>query len=887
MKISKYINVDDNILIEYIYDDSNLIGEAYNILYNTQTGIKCFVSSEEPRPAPRGFKRTNNDLYNQLYLINYVQNKYAKVPLTSLPDKIDTTLAPFLQLRNFATSIPIRYDTIKVHVPVDYVFEDHKGFYLRVYTYDYNNKTEVELSNFHFNITDILQNYKLEYSSPILYLNSKQWGKYVEIKVPAVTKVSDQRIRNIPRANSINFNLSPAGVGLSKTAPVSMDFHFINRITSVNGNYFYDLSPKKTVVVPQTPEFEKLGVKIEESTQGDFFLVYGTYNGTLGDFETFIEDQYYEGNRYYVQFIMEIFERNVKTKTTSFIVKENFGEEVEYRPILKFSSTTAVIDVTMRLINSVDSTTIERKASYGLLQGGGAKMGSEPNTRLNTANGSGGAGDISKYARYLRKMNLLKATKQGVFYIKSSKVANAESNSNNVKSIINFRKIPFVLFSMNYYLLANDVNFTNNNINHLANLKSIVYITPYDNFVKVRVIGTDYIEEISLQLETYTNIKMSIKSDQKTLTFDLYKDSPDNVFSEGRLVFKVPQDKYSEIKTLYNSGFNTFYINGTDSSGVKRAIYTSFYIPWDTPANLNKLASEYELQQINAQALNQSTLIPPDPTTAVNAAIDEGTNVPTTTNTDPAVQAPVQPEVSMMFNPRWENDLKSLEVAIGNRNNWTLPLRRDFLITISEIPQLGITPESKSKQFEAIENKDSMVESIQSINDRKIDLIFGYFKGLDLNPKDFVSYWFLDQQAFGTNLPKTASPLQKDLLNYINTGLSQQPNEMGMGLPEKEVVVGEFLPTPQQYKQLVAAKIAEDKAFNMDKVLNGQVARPTKSITNQDKSQIFYSPEQLLKPATPKSPTNVEGNAGRLGTNVQGSAGRRSPNIEGSEGRSS
>jgi hypothetical protein len=36
MKVSKYFNIDPNILIEYIYDDSNLIGEPYNILYNTK-----------------------------------------------------------------------------------------------------------------------------------------------------------------------------------------------------------------------------------------------------------------------------------------------------------------------------------------------------------------------------------------------------------------------------------------------------------------------------------------------------------------------------------------------------------------------------------------------------------------------------------------------------------------------------------------------------------------------------------------------------------------------------------------------------------------------------------------------------------------------------------
>ena len=56
------------------------------------------------------------------------------------------------------------------------------------------------------------------------------------------------------------------------------------------------------MVVPQTPEFEKLGVKIEESTQGDFFLIYGTYNGNIAEYENFIDESYYAGNRYYAEF---------------------------------------------------------------------------------------------------------------------------------------------------------------------------------------------------------------------------------------------------------------------------------------------------------------------------------------------------------------------------------------------------------------------------------------------------------------------------------------------------------------------------------------------------------------------------------------------------------
>lgn len=846
MKISKYINIDENILIEYIHDDSNLIGEPYNILYNTQTGLKCFVSSDEVRPSLRGMKKTNNDLYNQLYLINYVQNKFAQIPLSILPNNVDNDLAPFLQLRNFATSIPIRYDKIKVHIPVDYVFEGKKGFYLRIYTLSFDNNTQVELSNFYFDITDVEKSFQLDYSSPILYINSRQWGKYVELQIPSVTKISDQRIRNIPRANSINFNLSPAGTGLSKTAPVFMDFHYIERINNVNGKRFFDLSPKKTVVVPQTPDFEKLGVIIEESQQGDFFLIYGTYNGTLGDFENFIEDQYYEGNRYYVEYLVEIFERNVLVKSTTFIVKEEFGEEIEYRPILKFTTTTAVIDVTMRLVNFVDGTSIQRKASYGLLQGGGAKMGSEPNERLKTANGSGGAGDISKYARYLRKINLQKAKKQDVFYIKSSQMASAETNTNNAKAVLNFRKIPFILFSMNYYLLDSDLNFRSGGINYQANNRSLVYITPFDNFIKVKIIQTNYFQELVYNLETLQNIRFTIRSDQKNLNFELYKDSPDNVYSEGRLVFKVPQEKYSEIKAIYQSGFNNFYINGVDSSGVKKVIYTSFFMPWDCPDNLNKLQLDYESYQITSQSAIEANQVPIDPSASVNDAIDQNTNIPTSTNTEPLVISDVSPNPDL-FNPRWRSPIEAYRIAVGNRNTFSMPLMRDLLIAVTPITQLEIQPQSKKQQSEALGDPNLLESVMKTTNDQKLELILGYFKGLNLNPLTFVEFWF--QPDDGSPLSKMS--IQKDLLNYIKTGLERPDTKTIIGLPEREVQIGEYLPTAQQLKSLeINSKVAQ-KNLNIDQVISK--AMTGKTVANEDKKEIFYSPDQKIQATQVKS----------------------------------
>jgi hypothetical protein len=70
-------------------------------------------------------------------------------------------------------------------------------------------------------------------------------------------------------------------------------------------------SPIKTTI-PQTPEYEKLGLKIENSANGDFFEIYGTYNGTISEFKKFIDNAYYTNNRYYVNYTITVYEQNIR-----------------------------------------------------------------------------------------------------------------------------------------------------------------------------------------------------------------------------------------------------------------------------------------------------------------------------------------------------------------------------------------------------------------------------------------------------------------------------------------------------------------------------------------------------------------------------------------------
>lgn len=784
MKISKYFNIDKNILIEYIYDKENLIGEPYNILYNSKLGIKSFISADEIRPPVRGFKKTNNDLYNQLYRIDTIKQRYAKLPLLSTPNSIDSDNYSFLQLRNFPISIPVRYDTIKIHMPVNWTFDDRKGFYLRVFTYDLNNNNIIELSNFYFNISDIEQYYKLEYSSPVLNINEQQWGKYVSIQIPSTSKIAEQRSFNVTKENSINFNLSN-GLGLSKNSPVFIDFQFIENIETINNIEYFDVSSKVSIVVPQKPEFEKLGVKVEESQQGDFFIIYGTYNGTINEFNKFIEDSFYDGNRYYVEYKIEQFEKNIKTKTIVFPVTESFNEPIEYRPVFKLTTTTAIIDVTMKIIDSVDGTFIERKASYGLLQGGGAKMGMEFNPRLNTGIQNIGAGDISKYARSLSKINLLKVLSTEVINFKSSISINTSENIFNEVPIIKLERLSFNLFSSNYYFITSDKSLNIGGINYIANNKSLITIYPFDNVLKFKIIKKSETDEIPFDLTIFDTVKMVIKSDTKDASFEIYRDSDENDLEIGIIVFKITNGKYQMLKKINNSGYNIFYLVGKDEFNNNKVIYSGYFDIWDSFSNITSIENNFN--NIQSQIADPQSIVPiveELPIIEEEEVKEKGVN--TTTIDTVSLNEIKTPTISLTFNPRWRVDKSAILISTTLENYKNVLDIRSIEIYLFEIGFLNKVKRSNQNDSNVLDN----------LNSKKIEYLLGYLKGINVRPI-LNNITKLFENSF----------IKDDINDYVNVGVLRFTSKKGKAYRESDVSIGEFLPDKKVINSIRASEI--------------------------------------------------------------------------------
>ena len=605
MKISKFAKVSRDVLLEYTYNDGNLISEPYKIIVNVKDGINSFISGDT--------SATNNIVTNQLFRIDAVTNKFGKV---------DTTQYSFLQTPNYSSGIPVRYDVIKLHLPINYTFGEYIGAYIKVYAYGYDNKNLFEISNFYFDISNIDQSNILGYTSPPLFFQEKLWGKNIQIEIPAVSEISAQRVSGRAKENSINSNLTN-GLGLSQTAPIFIDFYFISKSQKINNVTTYLLTSKSTLTVPQTPEFEQLGLKIDHSVNGDFFEIYGTYNNNISEFKSFIDNSVEIGNRYYVEYSISLYEQNIKGKTQKILVTTDFNEKVEYRPIIKYSTTTAIIDVEMRLIDAVDESYIVRRASYGMLQD-----------------------EVSKYSLSLSKINLRNASKPKIYNTRSGSAFGtgfddfvsrlfgdgtesatslptttaAAGNGSGIN--VQIVKVPFpVMINMNN-ILAKSENAIYQKNKYFGLGKLLITIYPFDNVVGF-LIAVDYTEtgdesgaKISyLDMSSMTDINLEFKDSNTSVSIPIYREAENNLTS-GKVYFKIPKNKINDIRKIFTNNINVFYIT-TTTDDVTTVIYTGLFRIYDSNININNLNENIT----NISPVGEEPRIIDDPNTKKETAI--------------------------------------------------------------------------------------------------------------------------------------------------------------------------------------------------------------------------------------------------------------------------
>lgn len=553
---SKFIQINKDVLLEYIYDSSNLISETYKVLVNTIANTRSFISSDT--------SATKNTQDNTLFILDRISNKYGLV---------NTTKYPFLQTINYANSLPIRYDKVRLYFPALYDFNQYQGFQLSIYAKDRLNNN-VYLTDFFYDKTNPSTISLIDFANPSIRFAEKEWINYIEINIPSAFAVANQLSGSNPAPNSINSNLTNA-VGLSTTSPILIDFSFIQLSQTINATTTYLLEAPIQTSVPLSPDFETISVMIEESTNGDFFEIYGTYNSSLADFNKFINDSFLAGKRYVVEYVISLYQENIKSRPQVRRVTSDFNLKEEYRPIIKLSTTTAIIEVEMRLIDLVDDSTITRRATFGLLPY-----------------------QVSKYSTNLTKIQVQNANSPIIYNKKVTNILSPTQVSNKSNVIIEQIQVPFPVMIDKYNVVAksNSVQTNSDLFYGIGKLQIIVY--PFDNIVKFVVQqSVDASSKIPFDFTSAGTIKLVFKNAQLNVECLLLNNNPELDLKNGVVIFKINNNQISDIRKIYQSGVNPFYIN-ISSNGVTTVVYSGTFIMYDAVNNLEQI-NNAQIEQVN------------------------------------------------------------------------------------------------------------------------------------------------------------------------------------------------------------------------------------------------------------------------------------------------
>lgn len=523
------MKINTNVLMEWTFDSQNNIAESYKVITNLNENKKrSFLSTTN-----------NNNINRNLFLLDSVLRKYTN---------INTSKYNFLQYQDYNTA-PIPYDKVKLYLPTNYnfVLNDYVGLYVKIYTYDYYNEKVFELSNIFFDATTNSGLTKL--STPFLY-DEQEWGKYYEFSIPSLDYVSNQRtISNEVNSvlnNTINDNLS-LGIGLSQTSPIFVDFQYLVSKETVLGSTYYYSSESYRTSFSKTPEYNTLAVSIVESTEGDFFEIYGTYGASNENLDNFIREMENKGRSMRIEYDIYLYEENIQTNIQTVVVTGNgpngdYTKKILYRPVLTFSNTTAAIKVVMRVIDLVDLSTIERTSTLGMNS------------------------NIQKYGKKLISLNIQNLTKLKIYNAKPDEIVLGKDYlSGNVTSEIIKVNSP-QLIEVGKIIVNSSASSSTNSEYKTMGLLNIV-ITPFDNIIQFRLASLASTSSSASQLEIYdlskilnnAELLLIFKSDTETIEKSIYKEAV-NDYINGIVNFKILENDITVLKSIYTKGFTNFYL---------------------------------------------------------------------------------------------------------------------------------------------------------------------------------------------------------------------------------------------------------------------------------------------------------------------------------------
>lgn len=381
MESSKFIQLSNSILVEYVYiDQTNPGPNTFNtgsfpieIMQDGYTDGSYFFN-DDTVSATMGNQRDisavpiNKDKSQYVYLDTSIGVPY---------NDFDPEFTPSSQLGQvFSPNIGVEYDRIRVHFIAGFSFDGFDGVIFDVTTQG-RNGNDVVLSSINFLKTDTPV-----FNPDPLLIADKLYSTYIEWRLPSLYYMTQSF--STSNSNTLAYKLTN-GIGFVTTPTLTIRALGILNTQTVNAYSFYEIREINAYTILNRDIYDFLYASVIESPVGDYFELTGLVNGS--SLSNLIAELNSAGGNYVLFHEITLSEQIgvnfIQTNNQIVSQTTDFDTPILYRPIVLNSGIAAsfAINYVLRLYNRSDNSQIIK------------------NARLTSF-------DVKKYGRRLMKLNL-------------------------------------------------------------------------------------------------------------------------------------------------------------------------------------------------------------------------------------------------------------------------------------------------------------------------------------------------------------------------------------------------------------------------------------------------------------------------------------------------
>lgn len=549
---SNFIQIAPYILLEFMYGDNttSYVDNEVQLarIKNQYTNEINFINTNSAGNI------TNNVLNNTalgfggnklVYLNQNVPVSYLSTDNKFIYDNLSTVF----------NGVTIKYDTIRIHIQSGYQLEDIDGLILNAYIKE-NSGANSNLSSFVFLKSD---NNIIFNPMPIM-LSERMYNRYFDVLIPSIKDSIFDFYGNPNAVNTIPFAYSTDNKGFLISTSIYIKISEISKTTITNGFTYFTTSDSYEVSLNQEDAFGDLAANINESSNGDYFEYYPTYQGN------FINDYIFELNRtgdyilvHEINVSEQIGTNYIISSSFSQIQESGFDQSLVFRPIIRNSDVAVsfAIDYYVKLYNKANGFSVLRRSSISSY-------------------------NVRKYGLVLDKINLNNLSSPLKVYNKI--VAGTTINVPNINNVSKYNTVYVPL-----YIDKQNIAIQNKTILQ-AGASTITPELNSENFVfgqgDCRLYLSDFNDYIQFKISQVDSKGNLIPLDLSQASLSLnFNDSTNNKLKytaldstdasnlkDGIVIFKIPEGITHKI--FYSDNIMPFYITSESTTGFATMLYS-------------------------------------------------------------------------------------------------------------------------------------------------------------------------------------------------------------------------------------------------------------------------------------------------------------------------